>query len=323
MKVADIVERRKPNWDELERLCELLSRGKKIGTESVFRFSFLYRSVCADLALAESYQLPPEQVAYLHRLVARSHVQLYRSRGLQAARWMHLLMVVAPKQIYADLCVKICAVLFFGLFTLCVVLGRAEVIPNFAEQVIGVEMIKQMEESFEEPLQANVAHYVVMSGFYIRHNTGIGLSCFAKGIFIIPALFELCFNAVHLGTAFGYMSRDSVASGTNFMQFVTAHGPFELTAIVLSAAAGLRLGVSWIQTLGYGRGDALRKGAVRAIPVIVAAAVLFFLAAITEGFLSPSPLPYLIKALWSIFASGLIMFYFVVLGVHDEGLDGA
>ena len=61
------------------------------------------------------------------------------------------------------------------------------------------------------------------------------------------------FNAISLGAAFGYMARPDVPAGENFFHFVTAHGPFELTAIVLSAGAGLRLGLSWMMTGGLTR----------------------------------------------------------------------
>jgi uncharacterized membrane protein SpoIIM required for sporulation len=171
-----------------------------------------------------------------------------------------------------------------------------------------------MEDSFEKPLVGSLEHYVPMSGYYIMHNTGIGLQCFAYGILIIPCLFNLAYNAVVLGTVFGYMARPDSVGGDNFYHFVTAHGPFELTAIALSAAAGLRLGVGLFHTGGLARIDSLRESAMKAVPVMAAAAVLFTLAAITEGFLSPSPAPYLVKAIWAILSSGLISFYFVVLG---------
>ncbi len=104
----------------------------------------------------------------------------------------------------------------------------------------GGPALEQAEESFEKPLSASLDHYVTMSSFYIQHNTGIGLRCFAWGILIIPCLYVLASNAVQLGAVFGYMARPDAVGGDNFFQFVTAHGPFELTAIALSAAAGLR-----------------------------------------------------------------------------------
>ncbi len=68
-----------------------------------------------------------------------------------------------------------------------------------------------------------------MAGFYIGHNATIGLRCFAFGLLAgIGGLYETVFNASTLGATFGYMAHSPSAS--NFFHFVTAHGPFELTA---------------------------------------------------------------------------------------------
>ena len=83
MKVAELIENRRPQWEELDQLCETLAGKDGKEPEHVNRFSQLYRAACADLALAEAYQLPPKTVDYLHKLVARSHNQLYRSQRYQ------------------------------------------------------------------------------------------------------------------------------------------------------------------------------------------------------------------------------------------------
>jgi uncharacterized membrane protein SpoIIM required for sporulation len=92
-----------------------------------------------------------------------------------------------------------------------------------------------------------------------------------------------------------------------------------LTAIVLSAGAGLRLGFSWVITNGLNRFDALRKNGREAMPIMGAAMVMFFLAALIEGFLSPSGLPYSVKAATAIISSCMLAFYFGVLGFPREG----
>jgi uncharacterized membrane protein SpoIIM required for sporulation len=286
------------------------------GAAGISRFSTLYRAACADLALADAYQLPPGTVAYLHRLVGRAHNQLYRADQFDPSRWTEVLFREAPQQIFADPCVRIATLLFFGLFVLSMWLARNEkLFPDYANAVVGQEALESMESMYEEPINnKSVDHYVSMAGFYINHNTGIGLTCFAYGILIIPCVFNLAWNAVYLGAAFGYMSRDGVTGSDNFFHFVTAHGPFELTAIALAAAAGLRLGVGLIHTAGLGRIDSLRESASRAVPVMAASAVLFVCAAFTEGFISPSPLPFTMKAAWAVVSSGLLSFYFVILG---------
>ena len=79
-----------------------------------------------------------------------------------------------------------------------------------------------------------------------------------------------------------------------------------------------------MQTNGLTRTASLRKTAEEAMPIMGAAMILFFLAALIEGFLSPSAAPYAIKAMVAIVTSGLLMFYFVVLGFpQDEDDDAA
>ena len=328
MNVAKLLEKRRVQWSELERLCDSMEiRGRTDksgfkhhrGAEGIARFSTLYRAACADLALADTYQLPPGTVTYLHRLVARAHNQLYRAGKFEPRSWSTIIFETAPRQIFSDPCVRVATIVFFGLFTLAMYLGRNDtIIPGFADRMVGTEQLSQLEQAYETPLAASLDHYVTMSGFYIMNNTGIGLRCFAYGILLIPCLFSLAYNALALGTLFGYMARPDVVGGDNFFEFVTAHGPFELTAIALAAAAGLRIGLGLFYTAGLARFDSIRLNAMKAVPVMAASALLFTLAAFTEGFISPSPLPYVLKAVWSVLSSGLISFYFVVLGFPRE-----
>ena len=293
MNPAKLLEKRRDQWSELENLCDAMeSKGRTDkaggahhqGAEGIARFSTLYRSACADLALADAYQLPPGTVTYLHRLVARSHNQLYRANKFEPNRWTDVLFREAPQQIFADACVRWAAVIFFGLFAMSLFLGRNETMfPEFAQRMVGTQQLEQMEEMYEQPLNGSLDHYVQMSGFYIQHNTGIGLSCFASGVLIIPCLFNLAYNAVVLGTVFGFMARPDVTGGV-------------------------------FSTGGLTRIESLRESAMKAVPVMAASAMLFIAAAFTEGFLSPSPAPYVIKAMWAVLSSGLISFYFVVLG---------
>jgi uncharacterized membrane protein SpoIIM required for sporulation len=158
-----------------------------------------------------------------------------------------------------------------------------------------------------------------MAALYIQHNTGIGLRVFSWGLLVVPGLFELASNALQIGACFGYMARPDVPEGKNFFHFVTAHGPFELTAIVLSAGAGLKLGMSWIAPGDLSRIDSMRKIGREALPIMGAAAVMFFLAAMIEGFISPfAVLPFWVKAGVSALSTILLMFYFVVLGYPRE-----
>ncbi|MCH2181232.1 MAG: stage II sporulation protein M [Mariniblastus sp.] len=320
MKVAQLIERRQPNWRELEVLCgQINKKSGKRDPQVVARFSELYRAACADLALAEAYQLPPKTVDYLHRLVARAHNQLYRSRSYQWKKWYSLAVHETPRRIFNDSCVHFVFLVFWGLFFISGYLAYEDQLwPDFAADVIGEKQLEQFEEMYTGFGTRSVGGNYQMTGFYIFNNAGIGLSCFVWMLLILPGLVALTFNAVYLGAVFGYMFRPDMGdAGLNFKNFVTAHGPFELTAIVLAAGAGLKIGLSWLNTGGLSRFDSLAKTARETLPVAMCAVILFVLAALIEGFVSPLPesvLPWRVKGLVGVASSCCLMVYFVCLG---------
>ena len=323
MKVSEIIEKRQPLWRELEKLNS--SVGGKPTPETAAKFSRLYRAACADLALAEAYQLPPNTVDYLHRLVAKSHNQLYRSQKFRWRDWYDKIFYDTPRLIFNDPCIHIAALLFWGLFLLAGYLAWDNTVwPGFAEKVVGEESLetyKNMYSSFEG--RSGVGGNVNATGFYVGHNAGIGLKCFVSMLFVIPGLVILSDNAVQLGTVFGYMFRPELGDASvNFQNFVTAHGPFELTAIILSAGAGLKIGLSWLRTGGLSRTDSLLKTARETLPIAMCAVILFIFAALIEGFVSPTSvnyMPWWVKGMVGVGSSIGLMFYFVVLGYpHDE-----
>lgn len=325
--LAETIAKRRQDWERLEQLTGQVSARSLSGVPGsmVVELSELYRRACADLALAEQYHLSPAMVDYLHVVVGRAHNTLYRSRRFQFQKWFDLAFRYAPREIYRDTCVQSVAFLFFGLFALSAFLSYSEEsFPQFVEKVIGAEQIANMESSFSEPLGGSSgggrdsSSGVMMVAYYIQHNTGIGLQCFALGPLILPGLFATVFNAIFLGACFGYMARPGIEGGDHFLEFVTAHGAFELTAIALSAGAGLRIGIrGWLFTGGLTRVASFQKAARQTLPVISVAGALFFLAALTEGLISPTDIPYLFKATWLIMSSTLLMFYFVVLGYPE------
>ncbi len=324
MKVAQILVKRREDWQALEKLCTLLENRvtAKLLASDVTRMATLYRSACADLALADAYELPPDTVQYLHKLVGRAHNQLHRSKRFEFARWKKTLLQDVPRYIFHDRCVRVAAFLFWGVFILSAFLAASTTAwPEYAETLLGPDQIDLLEKSFKDPIGTNSSGDIFKPSFYIRHNTTIGLQCFVGGLLVIPGLYITVFNAAVLGGSFGYMARPDVAASPNFYHFVTAHAPFELTAVVLAAGAGLRLGMAVLRTEGFTRIASLTKKANEAVPIMGASGIMFFLAAVIEGCISPSNLPYFPKAMVAIISSAALIFYFVFLGYPSEEDD--
>jgi uncharacterized membrane protein SpoIIM required for sporulation len=315
MKVAELLKRRRQQWHDLETMCRLLERGRfrAMGGEGVSRFASLYRAACADLALADAYRLPPETVQYLHQLVGRAHNQLYRSQTFRWRAWGDEMFRALPHRMLRDRALWLAFAVFWGVFGLSFLLGYSS--REFVEEVVGEATMAQMQEMYSGPIFGRApGSSAVMTGFYVFNNASIGLQCFAGGLVLgIGGLYVTVSNAVFLGAVFGFML--TTPERQNFVQFVTAHGPFELTAIVFAAAAGMRLGFSLISTGGLSRSASLRRAAVQAMPAVGASVVLFCLAALIEGFVSPSSAPYVVKVAVAIGSTAALLLYVVGFGI--------
>jgi uncharacterized membrane protein SpoIIM required for sporulation len=293
---------------------------RKMSADELARFAALHRAACADLALAEAHNLPPATVQYLHTLVSRAHNQLYRVQMFDKQLLWKAFVEDVPRAVFRDPYIQFMFVLFYGLFFFSAILAyNTNIYPGYTDAVLPPAQQAGMQESFGDWGTRSTADNFFMAGFYIWNNAGIGMRCFAMGILVVPGVLVTMFNAVYLGAAFGFMARQPEA-GENFRDFVTAHAPFELTAIVLSAGIGLRLGMSLFVTEGYTRQASLIINARKSVPVIAAAVGLFVLAAMIEGFVSPTTAPYPLKVLVAIISSVAMMFYFVVLGWSKDAV---
>lgn len=326
MNPSELLAKRRDSWNELSMLCDRVAKkSHSMDPAGVMRFASLYRSACADLALAEAYQLPPNVVQQLQQLVGRAHSVMYRRR---VGPIEHALREM-PRAVATDPYVHTAFAIFWVLFVVFCLLVKSGSMEGLAESVAGEAMLQQAEQSYSGGTVRTTGQNIQMTGFYIWNNTGIGLQCFALCVFVLPGLAILGSNAVTLGTVFGYMLRPECGPASDhFQTFVMSHGPFELSAIVLSAGAGLRIGMSWIDTGGLTRRGALLQGCRKAMPVILLAVLLFLGAACVEGLMSALDLGALtiyFKGTLSWLTSTLLMFYIVVVGIlkphYDDDLD--
>jgi uncharacterized membrane protein SpoIIM required for sporulation len=311
MNIAEQIGLIETRRRELESLVDRLSRARHPRTaKEVLRLSELHRRACADLMLAEAYDFPAETVENLHALVGRSHYVLHRGQGFRWRELARILFVTAPGQLRRDPAQRVAAVVFFG--SLLISAGLAATQPDFASSIAGDAFLEQIDSMYSQPIEAN-AHRnrrddAAMTGFYLQHNTTIGLQCFAWGVFFgLGSLYQLLTNGLILGAIFGHLA--SGPNAWNFFGFITAHSVFELSAIVIAGGAGLRLGWGLIDSGQQSRAASLRREARRALPGLAAAVVLFVVAAFIEGYLSASILPFGLKVAVALVSAGMLVAY--------------
>jgi uncharacterized membrane protein SpoIIM required for sporulation len=249
-----------------------------------------YRELCQHLALARDRQYSADLIERLSRLALAGHQALYaaRSRGLE--RVWQFLRSGFPRAVRRDVrFVALAALLFFGpLLVLTLAIPEH---PDFAYVVLPASVLDDVQEMYGEAAKTlgrkrEADTDVAMFGFYIFNNVRIGFQTFAGGlVFGLGTIFYLLYNGVFIGAITGHVIHSGLA--TQFFSFTSGHSAFELGAICLSGASGLKLGYAVLAPGQLKRAAALRAAAAEAVPVVVGLAGMLSLAAAIEAFWSP------------------------------------
>ncbi len=96
--------------------------------------------------------------------------------------------------------------------------------------------------------------------------------------------------------------------------FVIAHGSLELTAIIIAAGAGIRLGLSLLFPGRLSRLKSVQVTFGDLMPIVVGFTVMLVLAAFIEAFWSALPLAIGVKYAVGAILWGLVIAYFVLGG---------
>jgi uncharacterized membrane protein SpoIIM required for sporulation len=156
----------------------------------------------------------------------------------------------------------------------------------------------------------------MMFGHYVHNNIGIAFRCFATGILLgIGSIYFLIYNGLMIGTTLGYVA--AAGYGQNILTFICGHGVFELTAIVVSGGAGLQMGWALVETRGRTRLGSLRAQGHDLVALVAGAAVMLAIAAVLEGYWSPSSIPPPVKwAAAGVFA--VLLFAFLLFAGRER-----
>lgn len=289
-------------WDELEGALDHIEgapRLRKKGTSKAddgakrpaARVAALYRATCEHLALARSRDYPSHLTARLEELTQRAHQAVYRRADGSLSRLARLFLVEVPQAVRAHRLYMWTATIVFGLPLLVIGL-LCYFDPGFVLSLHDANTVKEFDAMYgpsTNPVgrMRSAGSDWNAFGFYIMNNVGIAFRCFAGGVFFgLGSLFFLGYNGAVIGAVAGYLTFRGYTE--TFYSFVVTHGAFELTAIVISGAAGLAIGHALVAPGRLTRAQALKKAAADAVPLMYGATAMLFIAAALEAFWSSS-----------------------------------
>ena len=321
MTSGDFEHKNQHRWAEYERLVERLEKG---GTAppAAGRLPQRFRELCVDLALAESRMYGGRVTERLNALVIRGHELIYRTRR---AGWSQLREFVEggfPRTVRREWRLfGLCNLVFWLPF--CAMLLSSQHDLRWIQAVLGADGMASMERMYGgkeaqlEHLRSEYGSNFMMFCFYIYHNVAIDFRIFAGGMAAgLGTLFYLAFNGLHLGAAAGYVNH--ACNPESFWSFVSGHSPFELTGMVVSGMAGMRLGLAILRPGRLPRVRALAEASRLALPLVYGAALLTTVAAVIEGFWSAQRIPSEVKYGFGVAGWILLAVYFLLAGRRDS-----
>ena len=317
MKQSRFEARHQAEWRAFGDSLDALEKGRQRGVASG-DFPAAYRRLCQHLALARARGYSSHSVDYLQQLAQRGHQQLYRHRSPLGGRLLGFVLAGFPRLVREEWRLVLAASLLFYLS----LLGMGALVLAFPELIyslVSADQVAQMEAMYD-PAARRLGEFGargsgedwVMFGYYVMNNIGIAFQTFAGGLLLgLGTLFYLLFNGLMIGAIAGHLT--GIGYHQPFWSFVIGHGAFELTAITLAGAAGLKLGAALVAPGRFTRGEALRLAATRAVRLIAGATLMLLIAAFIEAYWSSmtytsAPVKYAVGALlW--LAVGLYFLY--------------
>ena len=310
----EFVAARKPDWDELDGLVGVGEALHLKDGAGISRVAALYRSLCTDLMRSRAARYTPDLGSYLDALAGRTHATLYGAQPFHMPSLVALFTREFPRALRANwrLFAVACA-LFFVPFAIGLLGALAS--DELAIKVLPASMLEEMANAYSRGFGSgrDTGTNTGMAGFYVYNNVGIAFRCFATGIlFGVGSLFFLIYNGLFTGVVAGYVM--SAGHGGNIWTFMCGHAPFELTAIVIAGGAGLQMGYSLVSTGGLTRPCSLRRAAPAITRQILGAGMMLLIAALIEGFWSPSSAPAPVKWAVSFVFTVLVVLYLALAG---------
>jgi uncharacterized membrane protein SpoIIM required for sporulation len=279
-------------WQELEELLDqVLKRTNKKPAQPLRgeRIAALYRRACEQLALARARSYPAYLQDRLDRLTADAHQVIYQQRELGVAALWRIVSRDFPCAVRADAAYVWIATALLAVPTL-VLAVLVYYQPYLILSVVDAGIAAQLEQMYSTSAESigrtrEAGSDWIMFGFYIRNNVGIAFQCFASGLAAgLGTIFFLVYNGALFGAVAGYLTERGL--GETFYSFVATHAAFELTAIVLSGAAGLKLGHSLLAPKRRTRRQSLVHAARECVVIVYGVTAMLIVAAAVEAFWS-------------------------------------
>ncbi len=321
MNINEFISERKEEWDRLESITKKLRPGssQKLSRQDLWDLGRLYFAAVSDLSVLKSSELALDPnndiISYLNNQVASIHGLIYRTQRLSWAGLKDFLISGFPQVFRVEvayIAVAAAVLIMSGLTGL--LLGLKE--PEFIELLTPDSIVETVEKGNVWFKDLYTIAPLASSGL-MTHNISVTFLIFASGItFGVGTLYLLALNGLLIGTIAALCINHNLA--LEFWSFVLPHGSLELSAIFIAGGAGLVIGHALIDPGPYRRSEVLALRSKQSAKLIAGCIPLLVFAGLIEAFFSPSPLPAILKIIFSIVLFAALLGFLLLSGAGSR-----
>ena len=273
----------------------------------------LYAAVSDDLSYARTHYPNRSVKTFLNTKAASLSLSLQRNqrRGIAVRKFF---TETVPLELYTERRALYAA---FAVFVAAFLIGWFSSVadPDFAASVLGGDYVASTEANIanDDPMAVYKDGSRLGGALGITgNNLRVALLCFVSGILYgAGTLLVTIYNGVMVGTFQHFFFARGV--GWESVLGIWTHGTIEISAIIVSAGAGLVLarGLIWPGTLTRAR--SFQLSALSGLRIMAGVAPLIVLAGFIEGFLTRlTDLPTPLRAAFLLLNLGFVAYYFVL-----------
>jgi uncharacterized membrane protein SpoIIM required for sporulation len=296
------IAKRRPHWD---RLSSLLSQSDAGGLGQLTRaglreMALLYRQAAADLSVLRLDSTARSYAVHVNQLLARAHHIIYSGRKTNLLTLFRFLKDEYPaifQQQIGYVLVSLLVTVAWGVLGAAITSAR----PEFMRHFLPPSMIATMErhQMWTESL---VTVAPLATSAIMTNNLSVCFTSFAGGIvFGLGTLYVLVENGILLGVVGAACHQYGMS--VQLWSFVAPHGSLELPAIIISGAAGFRIGHAMLFPGELRWKESLARGGIEASRLVSGIIPMLVVAGCLEGFFSGSHAP-----VWLKFTVGGLLF---------------
>ena len=305
MKESNFIKQNQEKWADIEQEMAKTSKDPE-------KLSRLFVQLTDDLSYSRTYYKNRTVRVYLNGVAQRLFRDIYKNEGFRFSGFLNFWKEELPMAVYRS---RRSFLISFLVFAIAMAVGVFSAIqkPEFIQEILGKDYVDMTMDNIEQgnPMGVYEGGGELTSFLAItQNNIRVAFLCFISGIFAaMGTLMVLLYNGVMVGV-FQYMFVEEGLFRESFLT-IWQHGTLEISAIVISGAAGLTLGRGLLFPGTYSRLQAFRLSGMQALKIMMGVVPVFIMAGFIEGYFTRhTDVHDGLRLLVILFSLGFILLYY-------------